>query len=74
MKDMQSCRDLLGQHMKDCRSDIDEIKERISNLKQVFEEDRRARDRAHHAETINQITRRRIYRSPATATATTATG
>jgi peptidoglycan hydrolase CwlO-like protein len=46
MKDMQSCRDLLRQHMKDCRSDIDEIKERISNLKQVLEEDRRARDRA----------------------------
>jgi hypothetical protein len=45
--------------MKDCRSDTDEIKERISNLKQVLEEDRCARDRAHHAETINQIARRR---------------
>jgi hypothetical protein len=45
--------------MKDCRSEIDEIKERISNLKQVLEEDRRARDHAHHVETINQIARRR---------------
>ena len=45
--------------MKDCRSDTDEIKERISNLKQVLEEDRCAGDRAHHAETINQIARRR---------------
>jgi hypothetical protein len=55
MKDMQSCRDLLRQHMMDCRRDIDEMKECISNLKQVLEEDRRARDHAHHAETINQI-------------------
>lgn len=59
MKDMQSCRDMLRQHMIDCRRDIDEIKERISNLEQILEEDRRARDRAHHAETINQIARRR---------------
>ena len=59
MKDMQSCRDMLRQHMIDCRRDIDEIKERISNLEQILEEDRRARDRVHHAETINQIARRR---------------
>jgi hypothetical protein len=35
------------------------MKERIKNLKQVLEEDRHARDRAHHAETINQIACRR---------------
>ena len=45
--------------MIDCRRDIDEMKERISNLEQVLEEDRRAKDRAHHAETINQIACRR---------------
>jgi hypothetical protein len=45
--------------MMDCKRDIDEIKERISTLKHVLEEDRRARDHAHHAETINQIARRR---------------
>jgi hypothetical protein len=43
--------------MIDCGRDIDEIKERISNLEQVLKEDRHARDRAHHAETINQIAR-----------------
>ena len=48
---------MLRQHMIDCRRDIDEIKERISNLEQILEEDRRARDRVHHAETINQIVR-----------------
>ena len=50
---------MLRQHMIDCRRDIDEIKERISNLEQILEENRRARDRAHHAETINQIACRR---------------
>lgn len=56
---MQDCRDLLGQRMKECRNDINEIKERISNLKQLLEEDRQTRERAQHAETINQIARRR---------------
>lgn len=63
---MQACRDLLRQHMNQSRRDIDEIKERISTLEQVLQDDIRARDHAQHEETIHQIAERRRSMLPQT--------
>lgn len=57
--DMQACRDLLRERMNESRKEMDAVKERIVTLKQVLEDDVRARNNASRAETINQIIERR---------------
>ena len=52
--------------MNQSRRDIDEIKERISTLEQVLQDDIHARDHAQHEETIHQIAERRRSMLPQT--------
>jgi hypothetical protein len=52
--------------MNESRRDIDEIKECMSTLEQVLQDDIRARDHAQHAETIHQIVERRRSMLPQT--------